>query len=100
MAGIYSVLEKAGNEKTGCLSHLKRSLDLHLGMEHVSNTARKEWFAKNTPRACEDAFEGMHLALGGDLFMDGKLCYRNGDCIRQSFNKWNDEGEPVHSKKV
>lgn len=70
MADIYGFLNKASNPKTGCLAHLRRSLDLRLGMEHASANARKSWLETTPREQCEATLEKMHIVLGGDLFME------------------------------
>ena len=91
MTDLYDMLRAAGDRKEGRLTHLKRGLDLQMGMYHLSSKARKEWFRQYSVEMCEDAFEEMHTLLRGDVRMDGVLCYRDGVRLRESFRQLGEE---------
>lgn len=82
---VYELLRTASDPKHGRLPHLKRSLDLKMGMDVLSGKVRKEWFQRHPPRLCEEAFGEMHTILRGDVMMDGVLCYRDNVRLRDSF---------------
>ncbi|KAN0089389.1 hypothetical protein V8E51_019649 [Hyaloscypha variabilis] len=82
---LFGILALAGNEENGHLRHLRRRLDIELGIRLSSNKARRSWFSVHKPEDCEETLQEFHRALGGDLYMDGVLCYRDGLRLRETF---------------
>lgn len=91
MTDVYEMLYAASDPRKGRIPHLKRSLDLKMGMELLSKKARKEWFRMYSVRLCEDALGQMHRILRGDVTMDGVLCYRDGVRLRETFKTLGEE---------
>lgn len=90
-SSLFHILRLAGNEKSGYLRHLHRRLNIELGIKLSSNKARREWFEVHRPADCEETLNELHRCLGGELFMDGVLCYKNGFRLRETFATWEAE---------
>jgi hypothetical protein len=90
-ASLFNILRLAGNEETGHLRHLRRRLNIQLGIRLSSNKARREWFSVHKPEDCEETLRELHQSLGGELYMDGVLCYKDGLRLRETFAAWEAE---------
>jgi hypothetical protein len=82
---LFYVLGLAGNEDEDYLPGVKRKLHIGLRMGLLSNKMRREWFEQHPPAECEDTLNAMHHCLGGELYVDGKLCYKDGVRLRETF---------------
>jgi hypothetical protein len=94
---LFGILALAGNEETGHLRHLKRRLDIELGIRLSSNKARREWFSVHKPEDCEETLQELHQSLSGDLYMDGVLCYKDGLRLRETFAALEAESQEDYS---
>lgn len=90
-ATLPDTLSLAGNKETGHLRHLRRRLNIELGIRHISNKARREWFEVHHPADCEETLKDLHQCLGGDVYIDGALCYKDGIRLRETFAPWEAE---------
>jgi hypothetical protein len=90
-APLPDILSLAGNKETGYLRHMCRRLNIELGIRHTSNEARRVWFENHHPADCEDTLKDLHQCLGGDVYIDGALCYKDGVRLRETFAAWEAE---------
>ncbi|KAE9365334.1 hypothetical protein N431DRAFT_430843 [Stipitochalara longipes BDJ] len=90
---LFGIFALAGNEEHGHLRHLRRRLDIELGIRLSSPKARREWFSVHKPEDCEETLQELHRSLGGDLCMDGVLCYKDGLRLRETFATWEAESQ-------
>jgi hypothetical protein len=88
---LPDTLSLAGNKATGYLRHMRRRLNIELGIRHTSNKARREWFKVHHPADCEETLKDLHQCLGGDVYIDGALCYKDGVRLRETFAAWEAE---------
>ena len=88
---LPDTLSLAGNKETGYLRHMCRRLSIELGIRHISNEARRKWFEVHHPADCEQTLKGLHQCLGGDVYIDGALCYKDGVRLRETFAAWEAE---------
>lgn len=72
-----------------------RTLDLHIGMQHLSRPTRRVWFERQPPKECEDTLRAMHDTLGGELLVDGILCYKDGVLLQERFKGWESETKEI-----
>jgi hypothetical protein len=89
---LLHVLERAGDDEGGYLLGVRRKLNVALRMELLSNKMRREWFQQHPLADCENTLNAMHLCLGGELYMDGILCYKKGVQLRETFGIYEIEG--------
>ncbi len=92
-ASLFHILRLAGNQETGYLRHVRRRLDIELGIRHSSNKARREWFGVHPPADCEETLTELHQGLRGPVSMDGVLCYNDGVRLRETFAVWEAESK-------
>lgn len=85
---LFHILGLAGNEEKGYLRHVRRRLNIELGIRLSSNKARRDWFEVHRPADCEETLKELHQCLGGELYMDGVLCYKDGVRLRETFVAW------------
>jgi hypothetical protein len=85
---IFDMLRQ-GREKTeGVLLVPRRKLDLRFGLQHTSAKVRHLWFKEHPAKDCEDALRDLHEHLGGELYVDGELCYKDNKRMRETFKVW------------
>jgi hypothetical protein len=58
------------------------------GVQHTSAKVRQFWFKEHPAKDCEDALRDLHEHLGGELYVDGELCYKDNKRIREMFKVW------------
>jgi hypothetical protein len=85
---LFHILGLAGNEERGYLRHLRRRLNIELGIRLSSNKARRDWFEVHHPADCEETLKELNRCLGGELYMDGALCYKDGTRLQETFVTW------------
>ena len=88
---LFDTLGLAGNKERGYLRHIRRRLNIELGIRHSSSKARREWFGVHPPADCEETLMVLHQCFGGDLYMDGVLCYKEGIQLQETFAAWEAE---------
>ena len=85
---IFDMLRQGREKAEGVLLVPRRKLDLRFGFQHTSAKVRQFWFKEHTAKDCEDALRDLHEHLGGELYVDGELCYKDNKPIRETFKVW------------
>jgi hypothetical protein len=85
---IFDMLRQGGEKTEGVLLVPRRKLDIRFGFQHTSAKVRQLWFKEHTANDCEDALRDLHEHLGGELYVDGELCYKDNKRIRETFKVW------------
>jgi hypothetical protein len=85
---IFDMLRQSREKKEGVLLVPRRKLDLRFGLQHTSTKVRQLWFKEHPAEDCEDALWDLHEHLGGELYVEGELCYKNHKRIRETFKVW------------
>jgi len=85
---IFDMLRQGREKIEGVLLVPRRKLDLRLGLQHTSAKVRQLWFEKHPAKDCEDILRDLHEHLGGELYVDGELCYKDNKRIRETFKVW------------
>jgi len=63
-------------------------LEIDLGVETLGAVERREWLKELSMEKSESALEQASRYLGGEVWVDGMLCYKNGETIRTVFREW------------
>jgi hypothetical protein len=85
---IFDMLRQGREKSEGVLLVPRRKLDLRFGLQHTSAKVRQFWFNEHAAKDCEDALRDLHEHLGGKLYVDGELCYKDNKRIRETFRVW------------
>lgn len=85
--------DEAGKADEGCLSIIHRRLDLQLDMKNIPPDSAYQWLAHHPPLRSETLLWDVNKVFGGELSVDGVLCYKDEQQIRQTFRPWAEELE-------
>lgn len=86
---IFELLRRVREiSKKGNCPELKISLNLQLSLRYPPTASDRQWLDKHTPEECEGILEAMQKTLGGNIYVDDVLCYRDHVRIRETFADW------------
>ena len=86
--GQLSALRDARND---CLAHLKRKMIVNTNFGRLSAQGQQKYL-REAFMDPNKLMKELNEALGGELWIDGKLCFRNGEQVMNAFQTYQGNG--------